>query len=42
MIETWASAAVVGPATLLFAVALVEVVIAIGGGIASDRGWSFC
>ncbi len=28
-------------AALLFAVALVEVMIAIGGGIASDRGWGF-
>ena len=41
-IETWASAAVVPVvAALLFAVALVEVMIAIGGGIASDRGWGF-
>ena len=28
-------------APILFAVALVEVMIAIGGGIAMDRGWSF-
>ena len=28
-------------APILFAVALVEVMIAIGGGIATDRGWSF-
>ena len=28
-------------AAILFAVALVEVMIAVGGGIASDRGWSF-